>query len=126
MERRLYTQLQARWKEASEVFFIPDVPQTSKAECGRRQYYGLSGCYFIAGRKWDVNEWFHDSQALFALKHLLISSSPHQQAQRRAVSVWKPLLSCCHLLQPVSPRQFPDNEYWQQPLPVSSDGCCCC
>lgn len=53
-----------------------------------------------AGGKWDVTEWLHDSQALFTLKQLLTSSSPHRQAQRRDISVWKPLLSCCHLLLP--------------------------
>lgn len=80
-----------------------------------------------AGGKWDAIEWLHDSQALFTLKQLLTRSSPHQQAQRRAISVWKPFLSCCHMLLPGPARQFPDSGHWQWSLSVSSDasGRCC-
>lgn len=83
--------------------------------------WGLS-----AGGKWDVIDQLYDGQVLFTLKQFLTSSSLHQHTQRRALSVWKPLLHCCHLLPPVLARQFPNNGCWWQCLSVSGDACGCC
>lgn len=66
-----------------------------------------------------MTAWLHDSQALFTINQLLTSFSPHQAAQRTAISVWNPLLSCCHLLTRVPARQFADNGFWQWPLVVT-------